>query len=64
MKALGELGYEQLKYPFCVFVLKEAFEHKTLPNCAESCVRYWIHTVKDNDKRQKLVDYAEKYYCD
>ncbi|XP_033752383.1 opioid growth factor receptor-like protein 1 [Pecten maximus] len=60
LKSLGEFDYEHLKRPFVEFVLQEALESGKLANVLESCVNYWIGTIKDDDARQQLKDYVRK----
>ena len=60
LKFLGEFGYENYKRPFVEFVLEEAMEHGTLLNTLESCVRYWLETIKSEDERKQLRDYVRK----
>ena len=35
-------------------------EHGTLLNTLESCVRYWLETIKSDDERKQLRDYVRK----
>nr|AFM43705.1 opioid growth factor receptor [Azumapecten farreri] len=60
LKSLGEFGYEHLKRPFVEFVLQEALETGQLCNVLDSCVNYWIGTLKDDSVRRQLLDYIEK----
>ncbi|OWF43262.1 opioid growth factor receptor-like protein 1 [Mizuhopecten yessoensis] len=60
LKSLGEFGYEYLKRPFVEFVLQEALETGELSNVLESCVNYWIGTLKDDGVRAQLLDYIRK----
>lgn len=60
LKFLGEFGHENFKRPFVEFVLEEAMEHETLINTLESCVRYWLETIKSEDDREELKDYVRK----
>ena len=58
LKSLGELGLEHLKFPFLTCVLPEVLLEKTLANARTSCLHYWIHTLKDDDERQRIQDLA------
>ncbi|XP_061183644.1 opioid growth factor receptor-like protein 1 [Saccostrea echinata] len=60
LKFLGEFGYEHYKRPFVEFTLQEAMEHETLENTLESCVRYWLETIKSEEDREQLKDYIRK----
>lgn len=60
LKALGELGYEHFKKPFVLYLFYEAFQKKTLENCRESCFKYWIPTIKDENTRKMLENLAIK----
>lgn len=60
LKFLGEFGHENYKRPFVEFVLEEAMEHGTLINTLESCVRYWLETIKSKEDREALKDYVRK----
>ena len=64
LKSLGELGYEHYKAPWVQFILREALEERTLKNCLDSCLDYWINTIKDEAERKKLNEYAEQYIDD
>ncbi|XP_046567301.1 opioid growth factor receptor-like protein 1 isoform X2 [Haliotis rubra] len=63
LKSLGELGFEHLKAPFVRFMLKEALERKTLENTIDSCYNYWIETIKDDEIREELRDFADNIIC-
>ncbi|XP_070565597.1 opioid growth factor receptor-like [Ptychodera flava] len=62
LKSLGELGYEHLKTPFVEFVLTEALENGQLKNCVNSCVQYWLHTIKSSKDRKRLTKYFDSHY--
>ncbi len=61
LKSLGELGFERLKKPFVHFVLEEALERKTLVNCLDSCLDYWLLTIKNEKERNCLRDYSSQF---
>ena len=54
LKSLGELGYEHLKAPFVRFVLREAISTGELANALDSCMKYWVETVRNGDDRDSL----------
>ncbi|KAK3103734.1 hypothetical protein FSP39_021458 [Pinctada imbricata] len=60
LKSLGELGYEHLKKPFVEFVLQEAMEEETLDNVLESCVQYWLETLRSDEERESIKNYVRK----
>ena len=61
LKSLGELGYEHYKVHFVETMLREALSDKQrLLHCAKSCVEYWIHTLRDEEERQRLKTEAEQ----
>ncbi len=64
LKSLGEFGYEHYKAPWVKFILHEALEERTLKNCLDSCLDYWINTIKDEDERKGLNEYAEEFLED
>ena len=64
LKSLGELGYEHYKRHFVEFVLREALEEKTLINCLDSCLDFWINTIKDDNERAELKKYTEQFVDD
>ena len=59
LKSLGELGYEHYKAHLVEFILTEALQEKTLVNCLDSCLDFWVNTIKDDFERARLKDYAE-----
>ncbi|XP_013411878.1 opioid growth factor receptor-like protein 1 [Lingula anatina] len=63
LKSLGELGWEHLKPIFVRFVLEEIFLKKELENTLESCVHYWLETIRDKDARRELKKFVEEH-CD
>lgn len=66
LKSLGELNYEHLKAPFVRFVLHEAIVRGTLENTLNSCMKYWVETIREESERDSLWLLAEnliaKYY--
>ncbi|XP_071795841.1 opioid growth factor receptor-like protein 1 [Asterias amurensis] len=59
LKSLGELGQEHLKAPFLTFILQEVIKTRTLINAQKSCLNYWIHTIRDEKKRQSVLTLAD-----
>ena len=62
LKSLGELGFEHMKVPFVHFMILEAFQNNVLPECRESCMRYWVQVLRDENERFRLMTLAEKFY--
>ncbi|XP_053385212.1 opioid growth factor receptor-like protein 1 [Mercenaria mercenaria] len=60
LKSLGEFGYEHLKKNFVKFILYEGLEEGTLSNLIDSCVKYWIGVLKEEEEREEMFDYYEK----
>ncbi|XP_052270337.1 opioid growth factor receptor-like protein 1 isoform X1 [Dreissena polymorpha] len=60
LKCLGEFGYERLKANFVKFVLHEGLVEETLPNLIESCMKYWIGVLKNDDERKGMFEYYEE----
>ena len=58
LKCLGELGYQHYQYPLVDFFLTEALETGKLSNAADPCLNYWIHTVRNEREKEKLLDRA------
>lgn len=61
LKSLGELGYEHLKANWVKFIIHEGFVEETLPNCLESCHRFWIGVIREDRERDELYELFEKY---
>ncbi|XP_060551607.1 opioid growth factor receptor-like protein 1 isoform X1 [Ruditapes philippinarum] len=64
LKCLGEFGYEHLKKNFVKFILHEGMVEGTLSNVIDSCVKYWIGVLKDDEEREEIFDYYEKLLQD
>jgi hypothetical protein len=54
LKSLGELDHEYLKPDFLRFVLKEAILYGHLENTLDSCLKYWVETIRDENERDSL----------
>ena len=54
IKSLGELDHEYLKTEFLRFVLKEAILYGHLENTLDSCLKYWVETIRDENERDSL----------
>jgi hypothetical protein len=61
LKSLGEFGFEEYKYNFLKFVIKEIYKKKTLNHASDACENYWIETIKDDKLRFKLKKKIKKY---
>lgn len=59
LKSLGELSYEYLKAPFIRFVLHEAIVTGNLANTLNSCMKYWVETIREESERDSLWLLAE-----
>lgn len=57
LKCLGEFGYEDLKKNFIKFVLHEGLVEGTLTNVIESCFKYWIGVLKNEEERREMYEY-------
>jgi len=58
LKCLGEFDYEYLKFPFLEAILRESITYNTLSNCLRSCKDYWIETLRSQDERRAIREYA------
>lgn len=54
LKCLGDFDMEAYQLSWLRFLLDEIFVEKKLIELADSFTRYWIHTVKDDVKRDSL----------
>ena len=55
---MGEFDYEYLKFPFLAAILRESIIENTLPNCLRSCKDYWIETLRSQEERRAIRQYA------
>jgi len=55
------LGVAQLQAPLVTALVNEIFVHRTLPKAASSCKKYWIPTVLEEKKRQKLFNAVKSF---
>jgi hypothetical protein len=60
LKFLGEVGFENFKKPFVLFVLKEIFEHNELVNCLESCDKYWSQVLRNEKDYSEVRKYIKQ----
>jgi len=60
LKCLGEFDYEYLKFPFLEAILRESITENTLSNCLRSCKDYWIETLRSQDERRAIRQYARE----
>jgi hypothetical protein len=51
LKCLGEFGFEDIKLALIKFFVSEIFGAGNLKGCTESCLKYWIETIKDDTER-------------
>ena len=54
LKSLGELDYEYLKPTFLRFILQQALCTGHLANTLNSCMKYWVETIRDENERDSL----------
>ncbi|KAJ9454614.1 opioid growth factor receptor (ogfr) region protein [Diplonema papillatum] len=64
LKALGEVGMERYKKPFVEHVLREIFEQGHLTGCLESCINYWVPTLRSDDERTQIQQLGEQLHED
>lgn len=57
LKFLGEMGLESMKVHFIEFVLNEVKQGE-LANTYDSCSKYWIEVLKNDQDRQRMKDLA------
>ena len=62
LKSLGELDYEYLKPPFVRFVISEALQSHLLDNTLNSCMKYWVETIRDENERDSFWLLAHKLF--
>ncbi|KAM8954092.1 opioid growth factor receptor-like protein 1 [Pelodytes ibericus] len=62
LKSLGELGYENFKYPLVKIFLQESIVENTIPNMKQSALEYFVYTIKDRRERRRLLRFACRYY--
>ena len=60
LKSLGELGFENLKANFVKFILYEGVVENTLDNLIDSCEKYWIGVLRDEDEREGVYGFYEE----
>ena len=60
LKSLGEFDFEHLKAGFVRFVLYEGMVEDTLDNLIDSCVKYWIGVLRNDEEREDVLDYYEE----
>jgi hypothetical protein len=53
LKCLGLVGFEHYKKPLILHFLTESFKHDELGNTTESCLKYWLPTLR---KEEELVE--------
>ncbi|XP_056419556.1 opioid growth factor receptor-like protein 1 [Hyla sarda] len=62
LKSLGELGYENFKFPLVKAFLEESIVKNTIPNMKQSSLEYFVYTVKKSKERRKLLRFASLHY--
>ncbi|XP_053315433.1 opioid growth factor receptor-like protein 1 isoform X2 [Spea bombifrons] len=62
LKSLGELGYENFKFPLVKIFLQESIVENTIPNMKQSTLEYFVYTIKDRKERRRLLRFACHHY--
>ncbi|XP_053567962.1 opioid growth factor receptor-like protein 1 [Bombina bombina] len=62
LKSLGELGYENFKFPLVKILLEESVVKNTIPNMKQSALEYFVYTIRDRRTRRKLLRFANRHY--
>ncbi len=57
---MGEFDFEHLKFPFLEAILRESITENTLSNCLRSCKDYWIGTLRNQEERRAIRQYANE----
>jgi len=64
LKSLGELGLEHFKIHFITLMTKEVFEDRELTSCEESCVNFWVPTLRNDKEREEALGKIAAYRSD
>ena len=59
LQCLGDFELNDYQYEFIKFLSDEVFKEKKLISCDDSLTRYWVHTIKDENKRNDAISYIE-----
>jgi hypothetical protein len=59
LKCLGEFKLDAYQMEFIRFLAHEIFVKEELDRLAPSFKRFWIHTIKDDQKRQRMIEYVK-----
>uniref|UniRef100_A0A8C5WJZ5 Opioid growth factor receptor like 1 n=1 Tax=Leptobrachium leishanense TaxID=445787 RepID=A0A8C5WJZ5_9ANUR len=62
LKSLGELGYENFKFPLVKTFLQESIVENTIPNMRQSALEYFVYTIKEKRQRRRLLRFAYRHY--
>ena len=60
LKCLGEFDMDIYQIGFLEFLIHETFETFELFQLAPSLTRFWIHTIKDDSKRENIIEKCQK----
>eukprot|EP01080_Neovahlkampfia_damariscottae_P000366 gene366-6780_t len=60
LKCLGLCGLESLKFELVKHFIIEVFKNKEIENCKSSLVRYWLPTIREEEKLIKLEKLIEE----
>mmetsp|Transcript_12832 Transcript_12832/g.23108 ORF Transcript_12832/g.23108 Transcript_12832/m.23108 type:complete len:233 (-) Transcript_12832:555-1253(-) len=61
LKCLGEIGLEHLKKPFLLFFLHEILVTKELKELKESCINFWVGTLRNDHDRLEVEHFVQQY---
>jgi hypothetical protein len=59
LKCLGEFEFHLQQKGFLQFLIDEIFIEKKLERLADSMTRFWIHSLKNDDVREELIEKIE-----
>jgi hypothetical protein len=51
---------DDYQFKFLEFLINEIFENMELHSLATSFTKYWIHTIKNDEKRNFLINKTKK----
>ena len=54
------MNLDKFQLSWIRFLIKEIFIEKELSNLANSMANFWVHTVKDDELRNKLIEEIEQ----
>ncbi len=63
LQCLGDFELEDLQFAIVKFLSEEVFREKILISCDDSLTRFWVHTIKDENKRNTAISYIYSLIC-